>query len=102
MTGLPATSNQWLKAGLLLPIVALNGWVLLQIFQYFEPLVTIFILASVLAFILNYPVEFLQKQKIERSYAALIVIGVAVVGLGTLGVTLLPTLLEQLTGIVNQ
>lgn len=102
MDNLPANSNQWLKAGLLLPIVALNGWVLIQLFQYFEPLITIFILASVLAFILNYPVEFLQNRKLDRPYAALIVISIALVGLVGLGITLIPTLIEQLTGIVAQ
>lgn len=96
-----ANSLRWLKAGLLVPLVVLNAWVIIQIFQYLEPLLTIFIAASVLAFVLNYPVEFLQR-KIDRNYAVLIVLLVSVVGLVTLGVTLVPALLEQLSAILNQ
>jgi len=35
----------------------------LQVFEYFQPLVTVFVLAALLAFILNYPVQFLQNAK---------------------------------------
>ncbi|MBD3880496.1 AI-2E family transporter [Phormidium tenue FACHB-886] len=106
MVDLSADLTRWLRRGLLLPIIALNGWVVLQLFQYFEPLVTIFITAAVLAFILNYPVEFLyqrlQSRQIDRNYAVLIVLVVSGVGLATLAITLLPALLEQLSGIVTQ
>lgn len=102
MTGFSGGSNQWLKVGLLLPIVALNGWVIIQIFQYLEPLATIFIVAAVLAFILNYPVEFLQKQQVDRNYAVLIVLLGSLVTLVMVGVTLVPALLEELSGIVDQ
>ncbi|MBF2028002.1 MAG: AI-2E family transporter [Oscillatoriales cyanobacterium C42_A2020_001] len=97
----PVNSLRWLKAGLLVPLVVLNAWVIIQIFQYLEPLLTIFIAASVLAFVLNYPVEFLQR-KIARNYAVLLVLLVSVVGLVTLGVTLVPALLEQLSAILSQ
>jgi len=32
---------KWLLYGLALPLIALNGWLLLVIFQYFESLITI-------------------------------------------------------------
>lgn len=102
MAELFAGSNRWLKIGLVLPLIVLNGWVLLQLFHYLEPLVTIFIMSAVLAFILNYPVEFLEKRKVDRGYAVLIVLAVTLLGLGALAVTLLPALLEQVSGIVNQ
>ncbi|GAB4376814.1 MAG: AI-2E family transporter [Elainellaceae cyanobacterium] len=86
----------------MLPLIVLNGWVLIQLFQYFEPLATIFIVAAVMAFILNYPVEFLQRHDINRNRAVLIVLLVSLVGLATLGITLLPALLEQLSEIVEQ
>jgi predicted PurR-regulated permease PerM len=99
--------NRWLKRGLLLPAIALNGWVVIQLFQYFEPLATIFITSAVLAFILNYPVEFLydrllQSRRIDRNYAVLAVLLVSAIGLVTLWVTLLPALLEQLSSILTQ
>ena len=102
MTGFSVDSIRWLKIGLLLPLVALNGWVLIQIFQYLEPLMTIFIAAAVLAFVLNYPVEFLQQRNIDRGYAIAIVLLAAVVGLFTLGITILPALLEQVASIIDQ
>lgn len=102
MTRFSTDSIRWLKIGLLLPLVALNGWVLIQIFQYLEPLMTIFIAAAVLAFILNYPVEFLQKHNIKRSYAVAMILFITLIGLLTLGITLLPALLEQIAGIIDQ
>lgn len=112
MTGLSERSIRWLKTGFFLPIAALNGWVLINIVQYFEPFVTIFIGAAVLAFILNYPVEFLQKhflqrhflqkRNVDRGYAVLLVLLVTLMGLATLTITLLPALSEQLASIVNQ
>ncbi|NJR66391.1 MAG: AI-2E family transporter [Leptolyngbyaceae cyanobacterium CRU_2_3] len=101
MNKLPENWNQWLKTGLTLPIAALNGWVVIQLFQYFEPLLTIFILAAVFAFVLNYPVQFLQKRGVRRGYAVLGVILLALIGLVTLAITLVPTLLEQVTGLIT-
>jgi predicted PurR-regulated permease PerM len=74
MSKLSENWNHWLRTGLILPIAALNGGVVIQLFQYFEPLLAIFILAAVFAFVLNYPVQFLQERGIRRSYAVLGVI----------------------------
>jgi predicted PurR-regulated permease PerM len=95
-------SNRWLKAWLLLPLVALNGWVLIQLLNYFEPLVTILVIAAILAFVLDYPVEFLQQRRLPRPLAVLLVLLVSLIGLVLLGITILPTLLEQLSGILTQ
>lgn len=86
---------QWLKLGLPLPIVVFNGWLALQVIQYFQPLVTIFVLASVLAFVLNYPVQFLQQREIKRTYAVVLVFAIALAILITLSITLVPIFLEQ-------
>lgn len=88
--------QQWLSIGLPFPLVILNGWLLLQIFEYFQPLVSIFVLAAILAFILNYPVEFLQQRQIQRKYAVGIVFITALVILVGLGITLIPIFLEEL------
>uniref|UniRef100_A0A832H2R6 AI-2E family transporter n=1 Tax=Oscillatoriales cyanobacterium SpSt-402 TaxID=2282168 RepID=A0A832H2R6_9CYAN len=102
MTSFSINSLRWLKSGLLLPLVALNAWVILQIFQYLEPLPTILIGAAVLAFVLNYAVEFLQARNVNRGYAVLIVLAVSLLVLITAGITLVPALLEQLAAILNQ
>ncbi|BAT51268.1 hypothetical protein NOS3756_01910 [Nostoc sp. NIES-3756] len=86
---------KWLIITLLLPLVFLNAWLIIQIFSYFQPLVTIFILATLFAFILNYPVSSLQERGIKRSYAVAIVFISTAVILIALGITLLPIALEQ-------
>ncbi|XHX78243.1 MAG: AI-2E family transporter [Stenomitos frigidus ULC029] len=93
--------SQWLKTRLALPLIVLNGWVLLELVQYFEPLFTVFILSAVLAFVLNYPVQFLYRSGVRRSYAVLLVLVVSLVILITLGVTLFPTVITQLNEIVT-
>jgi predicted PurR-regulated permease PerM len=95
-------SNRWLKAWLFLPLVALNGWVLIQLLNYFEPLVTILVMAAILAFVLDYPVEFLQQRRLSRPLAVLLVLLVSSIGLVLLGITVLPTILEQLSSILAQ
>ena len=92
---------RWLLIGLLFPLVFLDGWLALKVFQYFQPLITIFVLATLLAFILNYPVQFLQKRGITRHQAVLIIFLVTLLVLVTLGVTLLPILLEDLSEIAQ-
>lgn len=97
MTGSPNKVHQWLTLGLPFPLVVLNGWLALQVFQYFQPLVTVFVLAALLAFILNYPVQFLQKRQVQRNYAVLLVFLLTLVILVAFGITLIPLLLEQLS-----
>jgi predicted PurR-regulated permease PerM len=94
MTASPKV-DRWLKLGLLLPIVVFNGWLALQVIQYFQPLVTIFVLAAVLAFVLNYPVQFLQKREIKRTYAVILVFLASLSLLIILSITLVPLLVEQ-------
>ncbi|BAZ32949.1 hypothetical protein NIES4074_54570 [Cylindrospermum sp. NIES-4074] len=86
---------KWLILTLLFPLIFLNGWLVFQFFQYFKPLVTILVLASLFAFILNYPVSVLQKRGVNRNYAVALVFILAAVILVGLGITLLPVVLEQ-------
>ncbi|MDX2230330.1 MAG: AI-2E family transporter [Leptolyngbyaceae cyanobacterium bins.349] len=101
MAGMSGENPQWLKTGVLLPLIALNAWIVIQIFRYFEPLLTILIGAAVLAFVLNYPVEWLRRW-MHRTYAVLLVLVISLMGLVAMGVTLVPALLEQLSTILDQ
>jgi predicted PurR-regulated permease PerM len=92
---------KWLFIGLLFPLLFLNGWLALQAFKYFQPLVTIFILATLLTFILNYPVSFLQQRGVKRNYAVIGVFLPAVVVLVALAITLVPFLLEEFNEIAK-
>ena len=97
MTDSPNKVQQWLRVGLPFPLVVLNGWLILQVIEYFQPLVTIFVLAALLAFILNYPVQFLEQRQVKRNYAVLWVFLLALVILLTFGVTVIPILVKQLS-----
>lgn len=93
--------SRWLKPRLAIPLITLNGWVILKIVDYLDPFFTIFVLASVLAFVLDYPVWFLQQRGMRRGYAVLLVIVASLVALAALGVTLVPILAGQLTEIAT-
>jgi len=93
----PNKVQQWLAAGLPFPLIVVNGWLALQALQFFQPLVTIFTLAALLAFVLHYPVQFLQQRQVKRNYAVLLVFLLTLVILIAAGITLIPLLLEQLS-----
>ncbi|MDM9381905.1 AI-2E family transporter [Chlorogloeopsis sp. ULAP01] len=86
---------QWLILTLLFPLIFLNIWLAFRVFRYFQPLVTILVLACLLAFILNYPVSLLQQRGIKRNYAIALVFISSLVVLVALGITLVPVALEQ-------
>ncbi|MBE9006895.1 AI-2E family transporter [Fortiea sp. LEGE XX443] len=92
---------KWLILTLLFPLVFLNVWLLLRFFQYFQPLVTILVLASIFAFILNYPVSLLERQGVKRNYGVTLVFILATFILVTLGITLLPIVSEQFNEMVK-
>jgi predicted PurR-regulated permease PerM len=92
---------RWLSIGLAFPITILNGWILIQVIQYFQPLVSIFITAVILAFVLNYPIQFLQGRGVKRNLATGGVLLLSVVTLVALGIILVPLIIEQLNELVN-
>ncbi len=101
MANSPPKVQQWLAWGLPFPLIVLNAWVALQVFDYLEPLVTVFGLAVLLAFLLNYPTQVLQKRGLGHGQAASLVFAVAVLLVITCGVTLVPILLEQFREIAR-
>jgi predicted PurR-regulated permease PerM len=80
---------------LIFPLAFLNGWLVFEFFGYFQPIVTILVLAILLAFILNYPVSILQERGFKRNYAIGLVFGSALVIVIALTVILVPIVLEQ-------
>jgi predicted PurR-regulated permease PerM len=93
---------RWLIAGLIIPIVVLNGWLLLLVFQYFRSLVNIFVAASLLSFIFDYPVRQLEQWKLNRALAILIVLLLGILLVSILGVTLFPIVIEQFNGLLQR
>lgn len=93
---------RWLVWGLALPLVVLNGWILVNLLDYFRQFVTVFIGANLLAFVLNYPVQALQRSGFSRDRAILVVLVLTISILLVLGVTLIPALVDQVNRLVAQ
>lgn len=91
---------RWAVMGLAFPLFVLNCWVFLQVFTYFQTLITIFITANLLAFVLNYPVKFFISQGVKRDRAILLVALVALLFVVILGITLAPALLWQINDLI--
>lgn len=97
-----ADLQRLLILGLSGPIVALNVWLLSQVLHYFEHLVTVLAISAILAFLLNYPVEFFERARIRRAGAVVIVLLVTVAVLAILGLTLMPILLSQINQLLEK
>lgn len=85
---------------LLAPLLVLNGWAISTTFEYFHSLIVILVGASVLAFLLNYPVSWMERQGARREPVAILVFLLALAILFALGVTLFPLALTQAQQLV--
>ena len=92
----------WLTIGLALPLIVLNGWLILLVFQYFESLITVFVAATLMSFLLDYPVKQLEKLGFNRIGAILTVLLMFLVFLGILGITIIPVILEQFDALIER
>ncbi len=90
---------RWMIWGIALPLLALNGWVALLIFNFFRSQFTIFLAATLLSFILNYPVQFLSRFRLPRVVAIILVLLGTFSVLGVLGVILAPPLVAQVNDL---
>jgi predicted PurR-regulated permease PerM len=89
-----------LAIALAAPLTVLNAWAFASIFSYFQSLVVVLIVASLFAFLLNYPVSWLQQRGTPRTQAAIVVFLVALLGILVLAVTLLPLAIAQAQQLV--
>jgi len=85
---------------LVAPLIVLNAWAVSSIFNYFNSLIVILVAASLLAFLLNYPVSWMESQGGKREQVAILVFLVALSILLALGVTLVPLVLTQAQQLV--
>jgi len=91
---------RWLIPRLSLPLFALNGWVLLLLIDYFRTPLKILIVGAVIAFLLEHPLQWMERRGIKRVPAILMILVGALIFLGLLGVTLLPTLVTQAQDLI--
>jgi predicted PurR-regulated permease PerM len=96
-----ASLQSLLIYGLSGPIIALNVWLLSLLFRYFQHPITILSIAAILAFLLNYPVSLLEKTKITRTQAVIIVLFITLALFVVLGFTLVPLVIDQTIQLLN-
>ncbi|MEH1769439.1 MAG: AI-2E family transporter [Nostoc sp.] len=82
------------------PLLVINGWAISVFFSYFHSLIVILVGASVLAFLLNYPVSWMEHHGARREQVAILVFLLALSILLALGVTLIPLALTQAQQLV--
>ena len=91
---------RYLAIALLAPLLVLNGWAIAAIFNYFHSMIVILVGASVIAFLLNYPVSWMENHGAKREQVAILVFLLALSILLALGVTLFPLALTQAQQLV--
>ena len=92
--------SRLLAIALFAPLLVLNFWAISSIFDYFHSLIVILVGASLLAFLLNYPVSWMERQGAKRDQVAILVFLAALSILLALGVTLVPLVLTQAQQLV--
>lgn len=93
--------RRYLLYGLSGPVIVLNLWVLGQVFEYFEGLITFTILSVILALILDYLVRLLEQFRLNRTQAVLVVLLLFLVVVVFLGFTLIPVVIAQATQLIQ-
>jgi len=85
----------------MLPLGALNAWIILLVLQYFQALVIVVGTAILLAFILEYPVQLLQRFRLSRVRSVLVILLVTLTVLAVSAITLIPALIGQVSQLVT-
>lgn len=75
-------------------LILMTGWATLQVLHYFSELLSVFVTAGLVAFLLNYPVARLHRF-LPRGVAVAVVYLMAGVGVAVLGLTVVPPVLNQ-------
>lgn len=90
----------WLKAGLALPLLVLNLWVLRQLLVPLAPFPALFLTAALIAFLLDIPSLWLRRRGLPMPLAMALVLGVALGMLALAVVWLVPRLIDQLAELI--
>ncbi|TBR58077.1 AI-2E family transporter [Westiellopsis prolifica IICB1] len=92
------TNNFWSKLNNLVLVrfllLVASGWAFVQLLGYFEPVIVIFTFATILAFLLSYPVKWL-KRFLPHHIAVILVFLLSIVIIGSLTITVGLTILSQ-------
>ncbi|PZO08926.1 MAG: AI-2E family transporter [Leptolyngbya foveolarum] len=102
MTGWIDKLPKWLVWEVAVPLTLFNVWLLLQGVHYFQHLLSVFVVATLLAFLLDYLVDAVERIAPNRgvSVAVIVLMTLGVVGLGVFAIA--PILLDQVTDLATQ
>lgn len=93
-------ASRSITVALAAPLLVLNVWALSTIFSYFRSIFVTVVVAALLAFLLNYPITWLERIGLKRTQSAIVVFLIALLGLITVGVTILPLVITQAQQLV--
>lgn len=93
---------RWLAWELAIPLTVFNIWLLTIGIQYFQSLLSILVVATLLSFLLNYLVRVMEDKGIARGVGVLIIVFLTLVIVALVSVKIGPILLDQITELMTQ
>ncbi|MEM9164377.1 MAG: AI-2E family transporter [Cyanobacteria bacterium P01_F01_bin.4] len=93
---------RWINLGILFPIIFVNGWLIFLLCQYLKPIPSIVISASLIAFLLEFPIDFIEKRGMQRGWAITLVLTLALTLFTLIVLILGPLVFEQLLEFANR
>ncbi|MBE9114106.1 AI-2E family transporter [Nodosilinea sp. LEGE 07298] len=93
---------RWLRNSLLFPLFFLNGWLFTLLISFLQPLVNMVLIAIILALVLDYPMQALQRRSVPRSISLTLVVVTAIAAIFVGAFFILPLLVTQLGDFLNQ
>lgn len=96
------TLPRWLKFGAIFPIIFIDVWLITLLLQYLQPITSMVIFASLLAFLLEFPIVFLERRGLGRSLAISLVLLLALAFVSITSLILGPLIFQQLVDFTNR
>ncbi|WP_240966638.1 AI-2E family transporter [Nodosilinea sp. P-1105] len=93
---------KWAIVGLAFPLVCLNSWLLYKLGMLLQPITSIVITASLVAFLLDYPIGLLEKQGAKRGVAIAAVLLTTITLTTVLVIFLGPLVWQQLNDFAER
>lgn len=93
---------KWIKLGIIFPFIFINGWLLILLLRYLQPLTSIIIFASLIAFLLEFPVVFLEKRGLARGCSISLVLLLALILVTLISLILGPLIFQELLEFANR
>lgn len=87
---------RWLNWGITFPIIFVNIWLFFLLCQYLQPIPSIVLTAGLAAFLLDFPIVFLEQRQMSRTWAIALVLLFALALLTVIIVFLGPIVFQQL------